>query len=82
MDRRLPRWLSGKESTCNARDAVDSGSIPGLGRSPGGGKGYPLKYYGLDNPMDCIVQWVTKSWTRLSNFIFFAERYIHSVNVY
>ena len=35
----LPRWLSGKESFC---DAGDSGSIPGLGRSPGEGNGYPL----------------------------------------
>ena len=35
----LPRWLSGKESACNARDAGDSGLIPGLGRSPGEGNG-------------------------------------------
>jgi len=53
-----------------ACNAGDMGLIPRLGRSPGGGKGYPLKYYGLENPMDCIVQGVTKSWTRLSNFIF------------
>ena len=34
----LPGWLSGKESACNIEDAGDaSGSIPGLGRSPGGG---------------------------------------------
>ena len=44
MDRRLPLWLSGKESTCNAGDAVDSGSIPGLGRSPGGRDGNLLQY--------------------------------------
>ena len=31
------------------------GSIPGLGRSPGDGKGYPLQYSGLENSMDCIV---------------------------
>ena len=31
----LPQWLSGKESTCNAGDAGDVGSIPGWGRSPG-----------------------------------------------
>ena len=35
----LPQWLSGKESACNAGDP---GSIPGLGRSPGEGNGYPL----------------------------------------
>ena len=31
------------------------GSIPGLGRPPGAGKGYPLQYSGLENSMDCIV---------------------------
>ena len=40
---------AGKESACNARDL---GSIPGLGRSPGEGKGYPLQYSGLENSMD------------------------------
>ena len=30
-------------------------SVPGLGRSPGEGKGYPLQYSGLENSMDCIV---------------------------
>ena len=59
----------GKESTCNAGDL---GSIPGLGRSSGEGKGYPLQYSGLKNSMDkgawrVIVHGVTKSRTRLSN---------------
>ena len=45
-------------------------SIPGLGRSPGEGKGYPLQYSGLENSMDFIVHGVAKSWTRLSNFPF------------
>ena len=45
-----------------------AGSVPGLGRSPGEAKGYPLQYSGLENSMDCIVHGVTKSWTRLSNF--------------
>ena len=44
-------------SACNAGDL---GLIPGLGRSPGEGKGYPLQYSGLENFMDCIVQGVTK----------------------
>ena len=35
---------------------------------PGEGKGYPLQYSGLENPMDCIVHGVAKSRTRLSNF--------------
>ena len=42
---------SGKESACNAGDL---GSIPGLGRSPGEGKGYPLQYSGLENSMDSL----------------------------
>ena len=48
----------------------DPGSIPGLGRSPGEGKGYPLPYSGLENSMDCIVHGVAKGRTRLSNFHF------------
>ena len=40
----FPDSSVGKESGCNAGDP---GSIPGLGRSPGEGKGYPLKYSGL-----------------------------------
>ena len=36
----------------NARDSGDPGSIPGLGRSPGGERGNLLKYSGLENPMD------------------------------
>ena len=43
------RSLSSKESTCNAGDR---GSIPGLGRSPGEGKGYSLRYSCLENPTD------------------------------
>ena len=39
----------GKESACNAGDAEDSGSIPGLRRSPGGGHGNPLQYSCLEN---------------------------------
>ena len=48
----------------------DLGLIPGLGRSPGEGKGYPLQYSGLENSMDCIVHGVAKSRTRLSDFHF------------
>ena len=57
----------GKESACNARDL---GSIPGLGRSPAEGKGYPFHYSGLENSMDCIVHEVAKSQTQLSDFHF------------
>ena len=54
-----------KESTYNAGDL---GSISGLGPSPGEGNSYPLQYSGLENCMDCIVDGVAKSETRLSDF--------------
>ena len=57
----------GKESTCNSGDPS---SIPGLGRSAGEGKGYPLQYSGLENSMGCIVHGVIKSQTRLGDFHF------------
>ena len=59
--------LVGKESASNAGDL---GLIPGLGRSPGEGNGYPLQYSGLVNFMDCIVYGVSKSQTRLETCIF------------
>ena len=46
----------------------DLGSIPGFGKSPEEGNGYPLQHSGLENSMDSIVQGVAKSQTRLSNF--------------
>ena len=61
----FPCGSASKESACNVGDL---GSVPGLGRSPGEGKGYPLEYSGLENSMDCIVCGVTKSRTRLSDF--------------
>ena len=63
----FPCGLAGKESSCNVGDL---GSIPGLGKSPGEGKGYPLQYSCLENSMDCVVHGVTKSQTRLSGFHF------------
>ena len=63
----FPCGSAGKESTCNVGDL---GSIPGSGRSPGEGKGYPLQYSGLEDSMNCIVLGVTKSQTRLSDFHF------------
>ena len=60
-----------KESTCNAGDTAGTmGSIPGLGRSPGGGHGHPLQYSCLENPMNKGAWWatvhrITESWTRL-----------------
>ena len=54
----FPGGSDSKESTCNAGD---SGLIPGLGRSPGEEKSYPLQYSGLENSMDCIVHGVAES---------------------
>ena len=68
----FPDSSVGKESACNAGHP---GSIPGLGRSPGEGIGYPLQYSGLENSMNCIVHGVAKSWTRLSNFQFSCTKY-------
>jgi len=60
----FPYGSAGKESACKAGDLR---LIPGLGRSPGEGKGYPLQYSSLENSMDCIVHRVPKSWIRLSD---------------
>ena len=63
----FPCGSAGKESACNAGDL---GSIPGLGRSPGEGKGDPLQYSCLENSMDYTVHGVAKSRARLSDFHF------------
>ena len=62
--------LAVKNLPGNAGDVRDRGSIPGLGRSPGGGHGSPLQYSCLENPTDrgawgVRVHRVTKSWTGL-----------------
>ena len=64
-------WLSIIESACNAGDTEDTGLIPGLWKSPGGGNGNPLEYSCLKNPMHrptqtAIVQRVTKTWIQQS----------------
>ena len=61
----FPGGSDGKESACNVGDL---GSISGLGRSPGEGKGYSLQYSDLENSMDCIGHGVTKSRTQLRDF--------------
>ena len=65
----FPSGSDGKESAC---DTGDPGSIPGSGRSPREGNGYPLQYSCLENPMvrkalQTTIHGVTKSWTRLSD---------------
>ena len=77
---RVLRWLCTSQAALvvknlptNARDIRDAGSIPGSGRSPGGGYGNPLQCSGLENPMDrgawqATVHRVTKNWTLLKWF--------------
>ena len=66
----VPGGSDGKDSACSAGDP---GSVPGLGRSPGEGNGYPLQYSCLENPMDrgawrAIVHGLAVTQIRLSNF--------------
>ena len=64
---KLPKALSGaslvvqvvKNPPADAGDTRDAGSIPGLGRSPGGGNGNLLQYSCLGNPMDRGARWAT-----------------------
>ena len=65
----FPDGSDSKEATCNAGDL---GSIPGSGRSPGEGDGYPLQYSCLENSMDRgawlgTFHGVAKSWTQPSD---------------
>ena len=73
-----PLGFPGKESACNAGDL---GSIPGLGRSPAEGNGYPLQYFGLENSKDYSMKlqrarhnWETLTfchwdWVRISEWV-------------
>ena len=68
-DEGFPGGSDGKESACNMGDP---GLIPGLGRSPGEGNGYPLQYSCLKNSMDteawkATIHGITKSQTQLSD---------------
>ena len=69
----FPGGSDSKESACNAGDVRNAGSIPDLGRFPGGGNS--LQYSCLENPMDrrawrATVHGVAKSWTQLNNNAF------------
>ena len=68
----FPGCISGKEPPGNAGDLREVGSIPGLGRSPGGRNGHPPQYSCLENPVERRVWWatvlgVTEGWTRLKS---------------
>ena len=67
LDYKFSCGSAGKESTCSVGDLA---LIPGLGRPPGEGKGYPLQYSGLEYSMHYIVHGVAKSRTRRSDFHF------------
>ena len=71
MSRGFPGGSVVKESVCNAGDAGDVGSMPGLGRSPGGEHGHPFQYSCPEDSMGIETWWATvhgvaKSWTRLN----------------
>ena len=70
---------AGKKSVWNVGDL---GLIPGLGWSPGEGKGYPLQYSGLENSIDCTVHRVTKNRTWLRDFHFQAPLWMTPHGVY
>ena len=53
-----------RNSPANAGDIRDTGSIPGLGRSPGGGNGNPLQYSCLEKPMNREAWQATAHWAR------------------
>ena len=71
----FPFGSAGKEPACT--EGV-LGLIPGLGRSPSEGKGYPLQYSGLENSMSCIVHVLPKSQTQLSDFHFVSLHWVSS----
>ena len=61
-----------KNMPANAEDVRDAGSVPGSGRSPGGGHENPFQHSCLENPMDGGAWWApvygaAKSWTQLSD---------------
>ena len=71
-----------KNPPANAGDRRDAGSIPGSGRSPGGGQGNPLRYFCLENPTDRGDWWATvhrvaKSWTQLKRRSSHADHHGH-----
>ena len=72
--------LVAKNTPANAGDTGDMGSVPGLGRSPGGGHGNPFQYSRLGNSMDrgawrAAVHGVAKSWTQLKQLSMYCSHY-------
>ena len=71
----FPCDSAGKESAFNVGDL---GSIPGLGRSPGGGKGYPLQHSGLENSMD-YSPWGHKESNTTEQLSLYTHTYIFKI---
>ena len=74
--------LVAKNPPANAGDIRDADSIPGSGKSPGGGNGNTLQYSCLENSMDRVAWWVaihgvSQAWTRLSKHTDRMNRAIH-----
>ena len=70
--RNVQAFHGGSDGKESVRNAGDLDSIPGFGRSPGEGNGYPLQYFCLENSMDrgvwrATVHGITKSQTQLNN---------------
>ena len=65
----LPGDSDDKESACNAEVTGEMGSIPGLGRSPGGEHGNPLQYSCLENLIDRGAWWATVQWSMGSSIV-------------
>ena len=75
-----------KNPSANAGDMRDAGSIPGSGRSPGGGHGNPLQYSCLENPMDRGAWWATvhgveKSQTRQKQLSMHARFWLQNLEL-
>ena len=74
----FPGGSDGKESSCNTGDLH---SVPGLGRSPGEGNGFPLQYSGLENSMDCKVHDVANSRTQRATFTPHTQSIIYALYI-
>ena len=83
----MPQWV--KNLPANSRDLRNVSSIPGSGRSPGGGHGNPLQYSCLENPMDRRAWWtavhrVPKRQTRLkqlSKHVSIVNNFKHNIQI-
>ena len=81
----LPRWHQWWRTSLPMPQTYDTGLIPGSGSSPGGGRGNPLQYSCLENPMDRGAWWaavhrVTKSWTWLKQLNTSTHTHTHCIH--